>query len=292
MNSFLRKIKNESYRPPGEGAPLLFRKPPEICNPAVKTLPVSWRDKLEFADRWCGAIHVIVQQHQLRVKLIEDKDTPAIRRFLHRRYPPRLADEICAFDLYRFRTYGHGVVLEDAAGEVQGTIFEEGYDTPEKTSFTLRLAVSEELKGKNLGYYLMMYSCMQAMRSGSRIKRGLIEFNNLKSLHINLNKVGWICDHFEPSISELGSFFEIALPLDPEGLTANAVDFEKVRDYLRRKQPGRDFRLIPSYDFDAVCRLYEQTDFKIVALVPQRIGLEHTAFLALPEAAIQFQRWK
>lgn len=291
MNSFLRKIKNESHLSEVAQGPLLYRKPIAIVAPISDALPHVWRDKLTFAHEWRKHIAKYVASYKLDLKQIVDYDTPKIKAFLDRRYPRRLADEICSFDLYRFRKYGHGVVIENDQGEVMGTIFEVGYHTPEMTSYTIRLAVDESLKGKNLGYHLMMYSSLLAMEQGSRVKRGLIEFNNLRSLHINLNKVGWICDGFEPHITDLGCFFEIALPLDPLGLTSNTVDFLKLMTYIETKRAGIDYRLLPAGDQAAMAELYQHSNFKVCALLKPGMVSDKATFFALPARTLQLRRW-
>ena len=175
--------------------------------------------------------------------------------------------------------------------EVMGTIFEVGYHTPEHTSYTIRLAVDESLAGKNLGYHLMVYSSLVAMEKGSRVKRGLIEFSNLHSLYINLNKVGWICDGFDPNISGLGSFFEIALPLDPMGLTTNVIEMEKVASFIKSHTQDKDYKLIAHGDLESITQMYAETDFKVVALLKPGIGMESWSFLALPASTVQLRDW-
>jgi hypothetical protein len=291
MNSFLRKIKNDSYSMEEANAPLLYRKPSEIAQPISNALPQMWHDQRRFSADWRARIAAYVTSYGLGLKVIRNGDTPRIKAFLNRRYPQRLADEICAFDLYRFHKFGHGVILEGPDQEVMGTIFEVGYHTPEMTSYTIRLAVDESLKGKNLGYHLMIYSCLLAMDQGSRVKRGLIEYNNLRSLHINLNKVGWICDGFEPAISELGCFFEIALPLDPMGLTGNCINFSNTLAYLASHRAGIDYRLLPTGDKDALFELYHETDFKICALLKPGMVSDRSTFLALPADTLRLRKW-
>lgn len=286
-NSFLRKIKNKDYIAPAPNAPFLYQKPQSISQNVSQALPLFWTDKLAFSQEWRVQIENYISSYGLKMSMARDKDTPAIKEFLNRRYPRHIADEICAFDLYRFRKFGHGVILADDEGKIQGTIFEVGYDTPEKTSYTLRLAISEELKGKNLGYHIMMYSSLLAMEQGSRVKRGLLEFTNLRSMHINLNKVGWICDGIEPNITELGSFFHIMLPLDPRGLTSNVVDFDKLKDFILTHREGMDFRLMDTHDFEGVCNMYEKTDFKISALMLPGMVSEKAKFFALPSRLLQ-----
>lgn len=291
MHSFLRRIKNDTYSPSEATTPLLYRKPPEICEPISNALPFMWNEKQAFAEAWRQQIAHYIASYQLRLKIIRDTDTPEVKAFLNRRYPRRLADEICAFDLYRFRKFGHGVVLEDEAQQILGTIFEVGYHTPEMTSYTIRLAVDDALVGKNLGYHLMVYSCLLAMEQGSRVKRGLIEFHNLHSLHINLNKVGWICDGFEPSITDLGCFFEIALPLDPLGVTGNTIHFGKLMAYIRSHRCGHDYRLLPADDMAAMYDLYSRSDFKVCALLKPGMVAPQATFFALPAETLQLRSW-
>lgn len=288
-NSFLRMIRNTDYVPKPAGAPLLYRKPPEICEPVGSTLPLFWQDKLGFSREWRLQIERYINAARLKLKLISDMDTPKVKAFLSRRYPTELANEICAFDLFRFRNYGHGLVMEDDTQQIRGTLFEVGYDTAEKTSFTIRLAVEEGLTGHNLGYHLMMYSALLAMEQGSRVKRGLIQFENVQSLYINLNKVGWLCDKFDPNITDMGSFFHIALPLDPAGMTSNIIAPAKIPSYLLHRKEGIDYRLVSTEDLQGVSRMYEQTDFKIVAVLRQGEISESPQLLALPARTLQLE---
>ncbi|MDX2246639.1 MAG: hypothetical protein SF052_07690 [Bacteroidia bacterium] len=289
-NSILRRAKKRDDSPgaPEVGAlPFFYQKPHQICKTTDQALPMYWKDKNLFAKEWGQQIESYIRYYKLQIRLMKNEDTPGILEFLSRRYPPHIASEISPFDLYRFRNFGHGILLEDSLGKIQGTIFEELYGTAEKTSYTMRLAVSEDYKGKNLGYHVMIFSSLKAMEQGARVKRGLIEFFNLRSLHVNLNKVGWICDGFEPNISGLGAFFKIALPLDPRGLTSNVIDTNKVMDFVQNHSPENDYRLIAAGDYDGICDLYETTDFKVAALLHAGIAGKEAYFLALPRRSLQ-----
>ncbi|MEM7656691.1 MAG: hypothetical protein AAF399_11220 [Bacteroidota bacterium] len=247
-----------------------------------------WTKKFEFSQNWRTQIVEYVQSCGIELKVIEDQDTPEIKQFLQRRYEKAVADEICAYDLYQFRKFGHGVLLQGEDGTIQGCIFEVGYDTMDKTSYTIRLAVYEGFNGHNLGYHLMIYSSLLSMEQGSRVKRGLIQVENLKSLYINLNKVGWICDGFEPQITELGTFYEIALPLDPMGLTANRIDKDGLLTYIAEKEAGQEYRLLDHTDIPTIQAMYEETDFKICAVVKEGWLNEHPWLFALPGRSLQF----
>lgn len=280
-NSIIRNLST-AYGRETEVKPHLYKKPSAICQLTAENLPSLWKDSVQFAKDWMTQIQFRVEAIGLKVKEMEDADTPAIREFLLQRYNERMANEICAFDLFRFRNFGHGMLLMDEAGNVQGTIFEVAYDTEEKTSYTIRLAIAEEWKGKNLGTHLMRYSSLKALTQGSGVKRGIIQVDNLASLHINLNKVGWICDKYEAQINGLGSFFHIALPLDLQGLTGNIIDFERCKSFVEEQVEGLHYRLIDCDKQEEIAEMYQNSTFKICALMKSGILSPKAQFLAIP----------
>lgn len=286
---FLRLQKHAILRslpstiPHGEthGKGPLFQKPREICPPSEKVIYTLWDNQGDFSKAWRKQIAQYISTYQLQIRLIKDSDTPRIQEFFSRRYAPAMAAEICSFDLFRIRNYGHGLILEDESGAVQGTIFEIGYDTPEKTSYTIRLGIAKEYGGKNLGLHLMQYSCLIAMEHGSFVKRGIIQAENLTSLYINLNKVGWICDKYEPHIHGIGAFFHIALPLSTEGLTQNTICPEKVRAFIQQNKEGQEYRLLDCANLSRIEQMYKETNFKIVALLKPGWVSSKAKFLAI-----------
>lgn len=289
--AIIRSLKHPSYAEEKAKKPLLYKKPAEICKDTDEALPVIWKNTFSFSQEWRKKIASYMHTYKVSIKKIEDVDTPAIKEFLTRRYSPEMAAEICAFDLFRIRQYGHGLILKDAYGKVQGTVFEVAYATEEKTSYTLRLAIADELKGKNLGLHLMQYSCLLAMEQGSRIKRGIIQFDNLPSLYINLNKVGWICDRFEPHINGLGAFFHIALPLDLPGLTRNTMDMDRMGAYIKNHQIDVAYKLLDCRDIRGISEMYRETDFKIIAVLKAGIVSKDACFLAIPSYDLQLEYW-
>ncbi|MDP5168935.1 MAG: hypothetical protein NWR72_01715 [Bacteroidia bacterium] len=288
-NSFLRiqEIRNHDFDPDYSNRPLLYKKPDSICSTPGEALPLFWREKLEFSKEWRQQISHYVHSFGLTLKITGDADIPLIKDFLNQRYTPEMANEICPFDLHRIRQYGHVLVLQDQNKKIKGTIFELGYDTAEKTSYTIRLAVDQDHEGQNLGYHLMMYSTLLAMEQGSRVKRGLIQFANTRSLYVNLNKVGWICDGFEPNIPGMGAFFHIALPLDPTGLTGNRMDVAKIKDYMDQHVAEKDYMLIDLEDLEGISSMYADTSFKVVALLPSGKNREKGSFFALPSEVLR-----
>lgn len=260
----------------------LYRKPAAICE-AQETLPLFALDSKDYIEANKESIRKRVSDLGLSIGKIScnDDDFQGILDFLKRRYPKKLASEICEFDLFRFVEYGHALILKDTRSQVVGTVFEMGYDTPEKTSYTIRLAIDANWSGRNLGVSVMKYSCLLAMEKGALVKRGLIQFENLASLYINLNKVGWICNDFIYNVPGLGPFFKIVLPLDPPGMMNNIISQEKCLNFIHENQPGRDYHLIKTNNLDAVNDLYRTTDFKIVAVIKAGQITDSPYFFAL-----------
>jgi len=291
-HNLLRKIRSQTVHISNDG-PVdrisLYRKPLEITQSVDPGIFSYWTDPYSFSKDWRQTIKERMANHGLRLQVMGNDDVYGILDFLQRRYPRRMADEICAFDLLRFREFGHGVVLKDERDVVRGTIFEEGYDTKEKTSFTLRLAIDKAYEGRNLGQELMTYSALLALEHGSLVKRGIIEFGNTQSLYINLNKVGWLADGFDPHINGLGSFFNICLPLDPRGLTSNQICPVRLERFISRARDGIDYRLIEATDFHGVEELYHTKDF-LVAAFRRGEGHRPDQLVALPAESLHIRQ--
>lgn len=279
----LHKQQEPKRRPVLHAPKPLYQKPKEICRPVGSALVDAWdiQRTMEFCRDWRSKISAYVKSIGLEIRLMDDADTPGILKFMENRYPPFHQKEVCAFDLFRWRSFGHGVVLVDGNGGIQGTVFENGYDTPEKTSFTIRLAVAEEWSGHGLGHQVMIYSCLLAMEKGSRVKRGIIQCINHRSLYINLNQVGWVCDSLESRVNGLGNFFHIALPLNPFSLVANTIDPLKVPGYLAEKIEGEDYKLIPANNTREIEELFKDNRFKIIAFMREDNYFDEPTLLAL-----------
>ncbi|MCI4670052.1 MAG: hypothetical protein MRZ79_18085 [Bacteroidia bacterium] len=280
----------DSMLPEAEAMKPLYQKPSEICNAVGSAMLDAWdkQKTMEFCQAWRKKIEDRIKSMGLEIRMMCDVDTPGILKFMEERYPPFHRKEVCAFDLFRWRSFGHGVVLVDKDQNIQGTVFENGYDTAEKTSFTIRLAVSQKWSGNGLGYQLMLYSCLLAMEKGSQVKRGIIQCINHRSLYINMNQVGWICDRLEMGINGLGNFFHIALPLNPYSLVSNCVDAAKVPAYLKDKVEGEDYLLVPVNDTGAIKRSFVDNEFKFIAFLKEGNSFRKPFFLALSNELLEY----
>ncbi|MEM8900150.1 MAG: hypothetical protein AAGC85_18695 [Bacteroidota bacterium] len=286
--SWVPEISKEqiSRHTDGVGEPIIFRKfSGEINSPYHYS---ELQDQALYLDKEKEDILGYFHSRGLQVSFLHqnEEDFEGVLAYLKNRYAPTHAQEICAFDLYRFTEFGYGLLLKDRNSQIVGTIFELFYDTAIPSSFTIRLSIDESLKGYNLGHKLMKYSSLLSMEKGVKVKRAIVEINNSISLHVNLNKTGWICDGFLPKIPGLGSFFKISLPLSPYGLETNTVDKEVISSFLEKKRKGIDYQLIPFMDEDNLKRLYAETDFLVVSFLPSGWINEEAFYLAVPRASL------
>ena len=81
----------------------------------------------------------------------------------------------------------------------------------------------------------------------------------------------------------------ICLPLTVGGMTRNAIDLKKVQQFLKEADPKLDYRALPAHDLEGMHHLFRETDFKVVAFLPQGQPYDTPHFLALPSAELNYQ---
>ncbi len=267
--------------------PFLYRKPQEICRElSVEDNYHLSLTKHEFISYSMRVIENEMKSKGLSLRVASFDDIRPVERFIAKRYRSDLATEVSAYDLFRFIEFGHGLVIEDNEKTLLGCLFEVGLDTIERTSYSVRLGIDESLNGKNIGQLLTRYSALMAMRRGSKVKRGIIDFDNCANLYIQLNHVGWIVESFYYQIPELGDCYNVVLPLTIEGLTCNKIDTEKTIEFVKNSKEGTDYRKIKFDDLDYVLKTYQETDFKIVAMLKAGLIGETHYLIALPAKTI------
>ncbi len=203
-------------------------------------------------------------------------------RNAYRDFGQAVVNDLSPYDIYRFTKYGNAIILE-RDGILVGCIFEIGYDTPERSSFTIRLAIDPKIRGANLGFLLLEYSCLLAMERGSTVKRGLLEIDNLISCNILVNKMGWICEGLEQKLScGIENGFSILLPLDPKGFLYNRIDEQKLIKYITTHREGKHYLLIDCDDMVAIQKIYQEGFFIIVAYVKKGWFNNKNLFFAMP----------
>jgi hypothetical protein len=260
-----------------------FVKPCSIC----KKLD-NWEknllslNKAEFSKAYKEKIHEEINSYGLGLRMAKLSDIDKVYEFIISRFNKEYIDDVSKYDLFRFIEYGHGLIIEDSQKVILGCLFEVGYEKTWKISYSLRLGIDEELKGKGLGKLLTVYSCLLAMERGLHLKIGLISINNLASLHIHVNQVGWLIDKFYHDLDSLGLSFEFCLPLTPEALLRNRIDQDGMQTFIKEHTEGVDYLLIDCEDVETIKSVYKNCKFKIAAIITKNLKGDKPLFFALP----------
>ncbi len=268
-----------------------YQKPSYICqeNEPWK----NYTDKDKFIRDYTLNIDKYFKNLGLKARLGTVSDIRNIDqfcRYCYSKYSEEAINAITPYDIYRFVTFGNAILLEDDQKNIFGSVFEVGYDTPARASYVMRLSINPEINDKNLGFYLVEYSGMLAMKRGSKVLRGLIENYYITSFYITVNKMGWICDGFEKDLRcGVDNGFTVSLPLTPQGFTSNRIDENKLLDYIKHNKAGTDFILIDYDNIDKIAENYEKNDFWVVAVVRKDQISKKDQFFALPIEELQIR---
>jgi len=243
----------------------LYKKPSQICE-----LPDKWNKHFEsgsFVNSYKQYIKDTIKTQGLCLRLAVNDDILAVDELIKRCYPPAALRDSNPYDYYRFITYGHGLIVETNEKKVIGCLFEEGYDTPDRTSYSLRLAIDDTIKTKDIGTLMVEYSTLLALERGSKIKRGLLVTDTFISAHILINKLGWICESFHADMKWIAPSFVINIPLTIEQFAYNRIDMDRLINHLTTIKEGTDFRLVDYNDFTGLEELFTKNDFIISAML-------------------------
>ncbi len=268
---------------------IYYQKPQSICQD--KNIWNYHPDTATFISRYKKNIDDYFKKNGFHSRPGTIKDTGKLNNFIRKSYEvfgEAVVNDVSPYDIYRFAKFGNATILEDNQNLLVGCIFEIGYDTPDRTSYTIRLAIDQDIKGKNMGLLLLEYSCLLAMERGSMVKRGLMETYNLASCNILVNKIGWICDGFEKDLDcGIDNGFTVSLPLTPEGFTSNRIDNDKLLHFIKHHKAEKDFMLINTDDIDKINDIYEKNTFWVVAVIRKAQISEQDRFFALPVEVLQ-----
>ena len=268
----------------------IFAKPKGICQkPNDWENSILLHDKHDFIKVYQEKIRAEINSHGLSLRLAKLSDIEAVYDFIMGRFNKEYIDDVSKYDLFRFIEYGHGIIVEDFQKKILGCLFEVGYEKKWKISYSLRLGIDKSLKGKGLGKLLTVYSCLLAMERGSQLKIGLISINNLASLHIHVNQVGWLVDKFYHDLDSLGLSFEFSLPLTPESLLKNRIDQEGIQIFIEEHTQGIDYLLIDCEDVETLKSVYQNCKFKIAAIITKDFKGGKPQFFALPVKVLYTQ---
>jgi hypothetical protein len=284
----IQDMSSAPFRFPPAAAPRRdpFRKPGAICAGPPR--------REESASR--GEVERYVAVRQRRI----ERQVASLGLRLHTPGPERLDDilrfagafhapsrhALNAYEVHRVLAFGRPLVLLGPGGEILG--YDLAFDSTrgdsengERTLGTCGYRVAPALAGHNLGARMVVYSALRAMAAGTTLRRGIVGPCNAKSLTTLLHHLGAVCDGF---IREFGNWgeprFTHACRLTPAGLSNNRIDPRKLGLFLATARRGRDFLLLDAVDSETLERVYHDTPFRVIAVVPGARDLP--ALVAVP----------
>jgi hypothetical protein len=268
-----------------------YQKPTSICceinNEEIHRLKLSDHD---FSEVWMKEIENVITDSNYIFRLAENRDLVPLFDFIKSYARPGELEEVSTYDMYRFINYGYGLVIENSEHEIVGTIFEIGYDNSERVSYSIRLVIHPSAGGHNFGQLLSEYTCLLALRRGSKVKTGIIDWDNAISIHIYVNKIGWILYDYFTDLPGIGTCFKTMTPLTKDSLLRNRIDENKVRSFIKNSQIDQDYKIVPLSDKKTMANVFRDTNFKGVALLrPQKQDVDEYSILLLPGDSIKYR---
>jgi hypothetical protein len=261
-----------------------YKKPAIICQENKRW--GSYTDQPKFIFDYKTMIEEYLNSNGFKLRTGTNNDIQSLdehSRSCYAVYGEEAVNSVSSYDIYRFIKFGNSLVLEDHQNVLTGCIFEVGYDTPDKCSYVMRLAIKPNMTNKNLGYLLWEYCCLLAMERGSYVMRGLMKTDTISLSNIALNKMGWICDGFENGERYgVGDGLNISMPLNIEGFTSNRIDSGKLLDFIKNNTKDKDYILIDYTDTEKMKKIHDKNDFWIVAVVRKGHISDIDQYFALP----------
>ena len=266
----------------------IYQKPSSIC----KTLTSDEKYLMnlsdsDFIDVQKKGIEEDLEKIGYKIRLANYDDIEKLWSFTEARYVKLGGNELSAYDYYRFIKFGTALILHKEE-EIFGCVFEIAYDAPLRTSYPLRLVLDENIKGNNIGLWMVLYLSLIAKKRGSEINRSVISFDNHISLYVQVNKQGWILNGVNPNIKGLTNYFEACLPLSNTGIMQNKIDMQKLIGFIKKHEVGKDYKLIECDNLEAVQQSFKQK-YLITAFIREGIIDEHNYFFALPAEELEYK---
>jgi len=264
----------------------LYKKPDDICIDKGELEPYFRSEN--FIPAVKSLIEDNINSQGFTMRLAVNDDIIEIENLIAKCFPEKASRDSNPYDFYRFISFGHGILVETAEKQLIGCVFEEPFDTPERTSYGLRLAIDKTVKSRDMGVMLVEYSSLLAMERGSGVKRSLIMADNFVASHIVLNKLGWIYEDYCPDLKWLAPSFTGNLPLKNETFATNRVDMKKLYEFLKAKTPGKDYLLTDWNDEEGFRRIYGEGKFVICSIIkPEFFFNPKHQFVSLPVDSIK-----
>lgn len=242
-----------------------YFKPKQFCK-VNSVLPV-FKNIADFIDYQKSIYHTHLDSLQLTIRLATMVDKDRIMRLRNERFT--VPNSYSTHWLYHLLNYGSCLILENTKGELVGYKFEATYMDELKTSFTAGTAVRKEYSHLGLGKLLIGYTHLIAKEKGAMINRGIIDIVNYPSVYNFINYFGGIFIEFEPHFEHYGPRLIYEIPIDEYSAGGRCIDFDNIKTYMETHQEEKDYKIVTCNDVQALSKMYQQTNFKIIALLPK-----------------------
>lgn len=267
-----------------------FRKPAEICkyDPTYESM-TSQEAMHTFAREQLAELDAYLHGLGFRMRSATLDDIAPMKRLMADLF--NAAAQKSVGELYKMIRFGglDTIVLEDEAGELIGFDLCTCYAGPSRMALGNMVGVALNQAGKRLGLVLEQYSFLGNMLRNMHVRGGGVKPNNYSSMHMLYNQVGYVGEvYLSGQLGAAEPRILLAFPITPAGYMNNRIDLEKVVRFMDTTTRDKDFTTVLCEDFDAVERMYNTTDFRVVAFLPKGKAADENMLFALPKQILNF----
>lgn len=255
-----------------------YIKPNTFC---IGNLTHEFSNNKDFIHHQKKHYEEQLQSLALSIRMASMTDRDQIMKLRNERFT--VPNSYTTHWFYHLFNYGSCVLIENAARELVGYKFEATYMDEFKTSFTAGTAVKASYSHLGLGKLLIGYSHLVAMEKGAKVNRGIIDIVNYPSVYNFINHFGGVFIDFEPNFKNYGARLVYQIPLDQQTPNGRIIDFEKIKKFIASHQSQEDFYILKCNDTEQLTHLYQNTTFRIIALLPKQfMNLSTEHYLLIP----------
>ncbi len=242
---------------------------------------IDFSNKETFIEHQTNVYETQLKKLNLSSRLATMKDRQQIMELRNERFT--VPNSYTTHWFYHLFNYGSCILIENKKNELVGYKFEATYMDEFKTSFTAGTAVKATYSHLGLGKLLIGYSHLIAMKKGAKVNRGVIDIVNYPSVYNFINHFGGVFIDFESDFKNYGARLIYQIPLDSQTPNARKIDFEKIKIFISNHQPQKDFYILKCNDVKQLKHFYQNTNFRIIALLPKQfMDLTEEHYLLVP----------
>ena len=259
-------------------------KPASLCRPArdVFSFYEQGIPDTEFFARLAHLERAKLQSLGLTLVRATPDDIPAIEALVRSRYDARTADEISAFDSYRYTLYGNVLTVRTSCGVIVACAYEVGYDHPDKPSYLLRLIVADHYESKGLATTLNRLSLCLAHGRGARTRHGLIHHLNVASLYVHLNRIGgYFSSLVQTPCAGIHAHFVSARPVNARTTAENIINDAALDHLLDAPTLPPQLRLVDNDQLDELTEALHHEHYVVIGLIRRSIQGQRAKLLLM-----------